>query len=1232
VNIVKVGGEEEEIQTKVYKVSVTGIDDKKRYVVRAIGIPCISDEIKGVRSSALAEQFSLPREKIRRGNGHIDLLVGIDHAHLHTGQTREVNHLVARKSPLGWVIFGSTSSDLRNVTTTVLHVKVTSPVDLSDFWTTETMGVQVDPCVCDANKLNQVDREEKMMIEQSARKVGDQWMIPYPWKRNPAELPDNKEQAVKRLESTERRLLKKPNEADAYNRKIVEMEEMNFASKLTTKEIEEYKGPVHYISHHAVLRPDSTSTPVRIVFNSSSSYQGHVLNEYWRKGPDLLNDLFGVILRFRENEVAVTADISKMYHRVLIPMEDRHVHRFLWRNLETNRPPDIYVMNVLPFGDKPAPAMAQIALQKTVEEGESSNPEAARTIKDNTYMDDILDSVDTKEEAKKLTSGVDRILETGGFKVKGWQSNKDLEERKTELNEINVPQSQTDAKVLGVSWDSVKDVLKYKFEIEAVKCDITDLTKRKILSQIARIYDPIGFVAPFLVRAKINLLELWEEGVDWDDELAPSTQKKWSSYFEEMKQLNGVSFERCICPRNVVEPPILCVFADASRGAFGTCAYLRSEISSGEVKVKFIAAKSRVAPLKELTIPRLELQAAVLASRLCKSIEREIRIELQESILFTDSAIVLAWINNNGKRVKPFVASRVGEIRSNVKPVQWKHIPTEQNPADDVSRGLSVPDLSGRWLTGPEFLQQPIEEWPKEDSKPDATEVERECIKKKTVGMVTTEAVELKNVIECKDYSSWKRLLRVSAWVLKFKNKLMAKIGRVRDENSVAEESLTPNELEESRKVWIKEAQKSLKDRLKRNEFRTLSPFEDEEGIIRVGGRVENALVSYETKHPALLPYDHRVSRLIAEEAHRMGHSGVATTAAKTRRRYWIIRVHDLVKTIKSNCVVCKEINPQVESQLMANLPPFRVAPHTPPFHYVSCDYFGPLTVKISRNKTTKHYGVIFTCLNTRAVHLEIATDCSAMEFIQTLRRFFSIRGYPAMIMSDNGTQFVGALTDLKKMLQETSKKILREYCVDKGVQWKFITPAAPHQNGTAEALVKSCKLALKKAIGEHILTPFELYTCLLEVANLVNQRPIGGPTSDPDDGAYLCSNDMLLGRASPEVPQGPFQETKNQRKRVQFVQKIVDSFWRRWTRDVFPLLVPRKKWNSERRNVRVNDVVVVQDGTAIRGKWRVGRVIEVYPGNDKKVRNVKVKTASGEYSRPVQKIAVIHPAEGDKE
>ena len=368
VNIIKVGGEEESIHTKIYKVPVSGIGDPKKHSVRAIGIPCISEEVKSIQTGTIIEKLGLPKDQVvRRGKGHVDLLIGIDHAHMHTGQTKQADHLVARRSPLGWVIFGSTTGELSNTITTVLHVKYTAPVDLSDFWKTETMGVEVKPCTCDADKLSQLEREEKRVIEESTQKIGNQWMIPYPWKKDPQDLPDNKNQAMKRLESTERRLLKNPEQAAAYNSKMVEMKEMNFSRKLSDEEIQDYKGPVHYISHHAVLRPDNTSTPVRIVFNSYSTYQGHRLNDYWMKGPDLLNGLFGVILRFRENKVAITADISKMYHRVLIPLEDQHVHRFLWRDLEIDRPPDTYVMNVLTFGDKPAPAMAQVALRKTAE-------------------------------------------------------------------------------------------------------------------------------------------------------------------------------------------------------------------------------------------------------------------------------------------------------------------------------------------------------------------------------------------------------------------------------------------------------------------------------------------------------------------------------------------------------------------------------------------------------------------------------------------------------------------------------------------------------------------------------------------------------------------------------------------------------------------------------------------------------------------------------------------------
>ena len=319
----------------------------------------------------------------------------------------------------------------------------------------------------------------------------------------------------------------------------------------------------------------------------------------------------------------------------------------------------------------------------------------------------------------------------------------------------------------------------------------------------------------------------------------------------------------------------------------------------------------------------------------------------------------------------------------------------------------------------------------------------------------------------------------------------------------------------------------------------------------------------------------------------------------------------------------------QCETQKMADLPEIRLAPYTPPFYNTACDYFGPYHVKIGRNKGTKHYGVVFTCLNTRAIHLEMAVDYSAMEFIQVLRRFFAVRGKPTLILSDNGTQLVGAERELREMIEGWQKEKLKEFAAEKGIKWQFITPTAPHQNGCAEAMVKSCKRAIKKAIGGNKLTPFELYTCFLEIANLINQRPIGCVCTDPSEGTYLCPNDILLGRASSEIPQGPFRETRDPRKRVEFVQRIVDDFWKHWQRDVFPALVPRRKWNADRRNVRVNDVVVVENPNVVRGNWTIGKVIEVFPGKDSKVRNMRVKTSCGEYERPVNRIAVIYPEEG---
>ena len=1230
ITITKVGGQEEELSTKSYQVRIRSLEDRSAHVIQAIGIPSISEDITDVKVADIARQLGLGKRQLRRGNGHIDLLIGIDQAKLHTGETREAGNVVARHSPLGWVVFGAVPGK-QSEASHVYHIKLETPVDMTDFWTTESMGVSVKPCSCEAGKLSQIEREEAKIIEESCEKKGSQWLIPYPWKKDPRQLPNNKSQAMKKLEATERRLLRNPDHAAAYDLQMVEMNQLQFSRRLTEKETREYSGPVHYISHHEVLRPESKSTPVRIVFNSSAAFQGHKLNEYWMKGPDLLNDLFGVVLRFRENQVAFIGDISKMYHRIRIPEMDQHVHRFLWRNLQTHREPDVYVKTVLTFGDKPAPAMAQIALRKTAEEAKGAFPAAAQVIQDNTYMDDICDSVPTKGEARDLTRDIDSVLETGGFRVKGWVSNnvETSEVPKEEQKAATFLQRGSGEKVLGVVWSSNTDAFSFAVKSDLLDCqEPIQLSKRKVLSQIARIYDPIGFASAFMISAKIALQALWKRGISWDEELPPELSQRWKKLFQEMVQLNGVWFDRCLTPPNAIGQPVLCVFSDASEDAFGACAYARWQLSTGGFNARFIAAKSRVAPLKKLTIPRLELQGAVLASRLGKTILKESRLKFEKSVFFLDSKIVLAWICSETRRFKPFVSVRVGEIQDNSDPAQWRHVPGELNVADDVSRGIPVESLTDRWQHGPDFLRLPESEWPQDSPVADKVEVETEHRKVHIVG----EQNNTQSPIDCNKFSNWRRLIRVTAYTLRFIRRLQARghKGSAEEEKTFKSEDgpLSPEELKDAETHWLKESQKTLRNRLSKGEFRNLSPYVDQEGVWRVGGRADKALVSYETRHPVLLPGDHRISRLIVQHAHQFGHLGVAATVAKTRTKYWIVRAHDLAKSIKFRCVVCREIGARVESQVMADLPQSRLAPFTPPFHHTSCDYFGPYRVKISRNKIVKHYAVIFTCLNTRAVHLELAADCTTMEFMQVLRRFYALRGVPALMISDNGSQLVGAERELREMVKGLDTETLQEFSAERGMKWQFTTPAAPHQNGCAESLVKSCKIGLKKAIGEQVRTPLELQTCLVEVANLVNQRPIGRIPSDPDDGSYLCPNDMLLGRASSTVPQGPFRHTKNPRHRVEFVQKIVDSFWTRWTRDVFPSLLPRKQWHAEKRNVRVDDFVIVQASSAIRGTWNVGRVVSVYPGEDGKVRNVKIKTRSGEYERPITKIAVIYPAE----
>ena len=385
---------------------------------------------------------------------------------------------------------------------------------------------------------------------------------------------------------------------------------------------------------------------------------------------------------------------------IAIPLSDQHIHRFLRRNMQLDRKPDVYVKTVLTFGDRSFSTKATVAMHKTAEMQEESKPKAAEAIKKNTYSDDVCESQPSVEAAKDLILDVDEVLDAGGFRIKEWISNVALSDQKSRDEVVlGKPKENDVQKVLGTVWHPKDD--QFSFAVKSVPsneetCTSSKMTKRIIFGKLS-----CAGVATS-VKAKIRMQELWQRGLSWDEEIPPDLKKKWTMLFKEMAALEKVRLQRCLT--GAISNPELITFCDASRMAFGTCSYIRWQLADGKFGVRFVAAKSRVAPLKEFTIPRLELQAAVLASRLAKSILEETRLKMRRTLFFSDRRVTLAWIQGTPRSFKPFVSRRVSEIQTNSNPTDWHHCPTAENVADDLTKGITPEQLEGRWFNGPTFF------------------------------------------------------------------------------------------------------------------------------------------------------------------------------------------------------------------------------------------------------------------------------------------------------------------------------------------------------------------------------------------------------------------------------------------------------------------------------------------------------------------------------------------------
>lgn len=1262
----KIGNIEEVYSTKLYTVHVRAIDGKNSYRIKAIGLPeiCSQSEITEIQVEKYAEKFKISPERLKRGSGTPDLLIGIDHIHLHHGETVIDGNVALRTSPIGPVLFGIPNDNTDPVggsghVNVCVNIKTKQIVDFTKFIESEEMGIAVNNC-CTKHRpgekiLSPESKAEYEDIRNSAKKIDNQWYMEVQYDKNIKieNLKNNFSQAFACLIALEKRLRKAgPGILELYHEQIMDMSRRECIDKLSKEEQKAWIGIVLYLTHNAVFRWEKVSTPCRPVYNSSLKFKGLSLNDTQMKGPDLLMSLLGVYIRFRENIVAVCGDLFKMFQQVRYALDrDIHLHRFLWRNGE-DREPDVYAMKVLIFGDKCSPALANTAVNLTAEEYLDTYPEAALSLLICRYVDDICESYENAEIAKQRTTEMDEILASGHFKVKSWISNVDIGKNskvKTENENENSDTQCLDSlkplgsqdMVLGTSWDRERDKLKICAKLPK---EFTALTKRTVFSICAGVYDILGYTAPFVIRAKIAMQETWAAKLDWDTELPEDMKIVWNEWFEELKKLKTVEFDRSLTPHDAVGKAMLIISCDSSIKAFGAVAHIRWTLNNGKFTTRFVMAKSRVAPLRQVPIPRLELNSCVLAARLNETIKAECRLEFEKTVIFSDSRIALAWIKSSSRQFSPYVAVRVGEIQNKTSNTEFRHIPSEMNVADILSRGCHINELENRWARGDDFLLKPENQWPEDTSKiisADEEEIiDSEKVKNARVNVVIKKP-EPAHELYIKRFSTLRKAIFVTAVCHRFvenaktsaakrllkKGKKLSPGFHYIDDKKTGD--ITIQELKNAENHLVRNAQKFLLPLLQKNEINSLNPTLNENGILVVKGRTCN-LVAYENYAPPILPRKCWLSKLIVRHVHKnRGHPGIACCAAKVRRDYWILSVTRLARVVKNSCLFCIEWSKKTETQLMADLPKYRLQPHTPPFYHTAVDLFGPMKVKVGRNKTDKMYGVLFTCLMSRAVYIDLSTDYSTPGFLFVLRRFFSIRGQVHTLHSDRGSQLVGTDNELRRAIENWDIEELKKFCHNYRTKWEFFTPTAAHQNGCAESLVKTTKLSILRAIGDATLAPMELQTILFEVANLMNQRPIGRLPNDPDDGHYLSPNDLLLGRASNTIPQGPFFETKNPRHRYEFCQQIVDSWWSRWYRDVFPDLVPRKKWHTTTRNVAIGDFVLVKDQNEIRGHWTRGIIEDVFPGNDGKVRNVKVKTVTGHYERPITKITVLYPVEG---
>ena len=887
------------------------------------------------------------------------------------------------------------------------------------------------------------------------------------------------------------------------------------------------------------------------------------------------------------------------------------------------------------FGAKDSPTCANFALRRTASDNRVDFPEAASIIEKNLYMDDYLNSFPSPEIALSRSAEVVEVLRKGGFKLTKFVGNFP-EIAKLQSPDVN---TCTSSHVLGLEWSHADDTLVVSRGTKQPA--IATVTQRTVLSCVAAVFDPIGLVAPFTINARLLLKSIWRlQGQQWDEPLPEKVCKDFQDWAKGLPQLASLKLSR---PYFTASPDTveLHVFGDSSEEAFGAVAFLRAQLPRDgvlETQVAFVFGKGRVAPMKIITIPKLELQAALLAARIKKHVEDSLEYEVGNVFMWSDNSTVIQWLHSTEKQ-PVFVANRVNEILELTTVDQWNHVASANNPADAVTRGLSIEELrSSQWLEGPSFLRSC--DWP---FKPPSSAKFIVGKGKNTLCTASSDqAVPLPSanftvavkpivpVMEWSRYSSYATLVRIIAYMFRVRNPHQRSCTWIEpDEFEIAEVKLFHLIQQESFPSEVKNLRADTPIS-KSSRVAQYTPFLGTDGVLRSTGRIKRLVgVDFNAKHPIILDGQHPVTKLLLRYLHeKHHHQGVEYMRALVQQRFAVVKLRAVLRTMSSRCVKCRKYRAQPLTPLMADLPKERLGYHKRPFENTGVDYFGPLYVS-QRRATVKRWGFLFTCMTTRAVHIEIVPSLDTDSCVMGIERFAARRGRPSVLCSDNGTNFVGAEKELIQHMPELKGDALAERLARRGIVWKFNPPAAPHHGGSWERLVQSCKRLFYRILGTRRLTEEVLSTTMCLVEQFLNCRPLVPASNDPTDFEALTPNHFLLGAPSSCFPfeLAGRDENCTFRKRYLQARAYASLIWERWLGEYAPTLNVRRKWNSPSRDLRKDDLVWVLDPSAPRGSYPLARIDQLVYGSDGIARSAHLKTSSGKLVRPTTKLIQVFDA-----